>query len=148
MGVLHWTRLMPLAVNRNIINNCNFVVVADTETADRYEVFLHAIENIHGSQNILALVDLLDVLHISYVDTLMHPRLMWRCWVHQIPTPRFGNLGDKPSILNNISLLSRVGDLAMDVVDAFRTIDGYPHRNPPEPYQGPRPSRYERDPVI
>jgi hypothetical protein len=81
---------------------------------------------------------------------------MWRCWIGQIPTPRYSALTRTVSgvgvVLGVVSMVNFAEALACDVVDAYRFhVLGFdlPDQSPlvmKPPVK--RISRYAREPVI
>jgi hypothetical protein len=149
---------MPILAFRNNIMAGNMVVVEDTETRERYEVYLNWFLGRDG-ESILALVDPLSAEQlIGRVDSRPLNTPMWRCWVNQMRTPRWDLVrGSTVGSVGNANELEEAGALACDVVDAYRyQVRGHniPDQHLPlsslveEASPVTRVSRYARGPVI
>lgn len=140
---------MPLEDDRNYYIGGNLVVVRDTVTQERYEVYLHRVPGRDGAESILAHVEALGPNQlIGRVDARLNlNHSIWRVWVHQVVTPRFSAMR-QPIIesVGNISMLDHSGALACDMVEAYRVhVLG---QAPETMLPVTRVSRYEREPVI
>ena len=112
---------MPLRPRHNSYISGTLVEVLDTESLERFEVYLNVTPFGDGSP-ILAIVDPLeDGAAYRREDGVVIMTPMWRCWAGQIVTSRWSAMGrpDIRSTMDN-SMMSPSEALACDVVDAYR----------------------------
>lgn len=141
---------MPLEYSRNYGISGNLVVVRDTETQERYEVYLHKVPGRDGFESILAIVERLNDQLPGRVNVdLTGLSRMWRCWVHQVQTPRFSAMrGPVFSSIGDASYVDHSGALACDMVEAYRFYVLGVREATVVVEPDTRVSRYERPPVI
>ena len=149
---------MPIEALRNIFIGGNLVMVRDTETEERFEVYLNRVPGRDDTESILCRVEPLGVGQVwGRVDpTLSTMAQVWRCWATQVRTPRWDAMRN-PCVeaIGNITMMDHSGALACDLVEAYRfhCLGRMPSAfvdevEAEDPSPVTRVSRYERPPVI